>query len=72
MTLAYIHSAEKILIKVYLKVKPEFQLTDSQLLEILLQLYVMDDSEDYWHSIFLKPMKSDSNMQISVWHVTIL
>lgn len=63
MTIAYMQGAEKILRKAYLKEKPEFQLKDDQLLEILRPLYGLADSGDYWHATFLKHLKSDTNMQ---------
>lgn len=39
MTLAYIHGSQRKLREVYLKAKPEFQLTDDHLLEIVRSLY---------------------------------
>lgn len=62
MTLAYIQGADKILRKIYIKGKPEFQLAPNQLLEILRPLYGLADSGDYWHATFLKHLKKDLGM----------
>lgn len=44
MTLAYIQGVKKILRKVYVKGKPELQLTEYQLLEALRPLYGLANS----------------------------
>lgn len=63
MTLAYIAGAYQILRKVYIKGKPEFQLTANKLLEVLRPLYGLADSGDYWHATFLRHLKDDMGMQ---------
>lgn len=46
-----------------MKGKPELQLPENQLLEILRPLYGLADSEDYWHDMFLGNIKGDLKMQ---------
>lgn len=71
MTLAYIQGAERILRKVYLKGKPEFQLAPNQLLEILRPLYGLADSGDYWHATFLRHLKQDLEMRPSACDLSL-
>lgn len=62
MTQAYLQGAERILRKVYIKGKPEFQLEDYELLEVLRPLYGLADAGDYWHAKFLRHLKKDLGM----------
>lgn len=59
MTQAYLQGAEKILRKVYIKGKPEFQLDADELLEILRPLYGLADSGDFWQYTFRRHMKKN-------------
>lgn len=62
MTQAYLQGAERILRKVYIRGKPEFQLEYDELLEILRPLYGLADAGDYWHATFLRHLKGDLQM----------
>lgn len=62
VNLAYIQGAKRVLRKVYVKGKPEFQLVPDQLLETLTPLYGLSDSVDYWHTTFLRHLKKDLEM----------
>lgn len=63
MTLADIRGAERILRNVFVRGKPEFQLSAGQLLQVLRPLYGLADSGDYWHATFLKHLKKYIVMQ---------
>ena len=62
LTLSCIQGAERILRQVYVKQKPEFQLSTNELLQILRPMYCFSDSGEYWHSTFLKFLKIDLKM----------
>lgn len=59
MTQAYLQGAESILQKVYIKGKPDFQLDQDELLEVLRPLCGLTGSGDYWHSTFLHHINKD-------------
>lgn len=62
MTQSYLQWAERLLRKVYIRGKLEFQLEGDELLKILRPLYGLADAGDYWHATFLRHLQKDLEM----------